>query len=61
MWNKNYAAAMIKCCLSFFLLCSAICCARGSRSLSGSFGRPVLVKLVELVQAETGLSLLTDL
>ena len=44
-------------CLS---LCSAIQCLRGSQSSIGSFGHPILVTSVELVQAETGLSSLTD-
>ena len=33
---------------------------RGSQSSIGSFGHPILVTSVDLVQAETGLSSLTD-
>ena len=47
-------------CPSFSLLYSAIRCLRGSSSSIGSFGRPVLVTSVELVQAEVGLSSSND-
>ena len=56
--NDHYAAVMglIRCCLSFSLLRSAIRCLRGSRCSAGKFIRDNPVAAVDLIQAETGFS-----